>query len=498
MELKSELTSHSFLLYSLPQRRLRSYDLEFKVILFFLDILVLLIMCIFLGPACRLILSRFFSNLPYYNISHHIYFIINNLWLFSPVIFCFLWHRLYSRLPLWEEMKRIWLSLLEGFILVYAFISLAKFNLFLSRLEIFFTFFLSIIFFPVYRYILKLFLFKFDRYKIKTLLCPDGSEAYCLAKILSKEKTFGYEPIGFLGENNFVLNKEFSDYKIFGSLRDIPKLARKQKVDAVFILLNGKPLPYLSDLYSYLQRNVGEIFFIPSFTSLGLFNAEILFLFSGPLSFIRVKNPLSSHLNQVLKRIFDFVVSFLLLLISLPFMLLISIAIKIDSPGPVIYKHKRVGRGGKTFFIYKFRTMYLDSDKRLSLFLSRHPQEKKKWFLYRKLDEDPRVTRLGSILRRFSLDELPQLWNILKGDMSLVGPRPVTTEEIDLYYKDVNHFYFAVRPGLTGLWQVSGRNKLSFDQRVKLDVWYVQNWSLWLDLVILLRTIPVIIKGEGL
>jgi len=141
--------------------------------------------------------------------------------------------------------------------------------------------------------------------------------------------------------------------------------------------------------------------------------------------------------------------------------------------------------------------MYVDAEERLKEILKRDPEARKQWEEYRKLKNDPRITPVGKFLRKTSLDELPQIFNVLKGDMSLVGPRPVTREEIEQHYKDKAEFYFKVLPGITGLWQVSGRNDLSYEERVSLDAWYVRNWNLWLDMVILLKTLKVLIKKEG-
>ena len=328
------------------------------------------------------------------------------------------------------------------------------------------------------------------------MIFPANEEAEKLLLALEKEPTLGYEIVGFIDELPHRYGRLLAGRKVFGPLRQIGKLARLRGVETVFVIINGQPFPWLRSFYAYLQRHVREIFFIPNFAELGLFNAQIAFLFAGKATFIRIANPLGSRLSQLFKRGIDLIGAVLLGLIALPVMLLIALAIKIDSPGPVLFTQERVGYRGRSFRIYKFRTMYIDAEKRLER-LKSDPRYRKQWLMYRKLENDPRTTRLGRFLRRFSLDELPQLWNILKGDMSLVGPRPVSREELDLYYGEKVHFYTAVRPGLTGLWQVSGRNLLTYEERVYLDAWYVQNWSPWLDVIILLRTVPVVLKCEG-
>jgi len=162
----------------------------------------------------------------------------------------------------------------------------------------------------------------------------------------------------------------------------------------------------------------------------------------------------------------------------------------------VFYKHKRIGKDGKQFEIYKFRTMYQDADKVLNSYLEQHEDIKREWKTYHKLKNDVRITRVGDFLRRFSLDELPQLWNVLRGEMSLVGPRPIVQEE-SIHYGTAIKSYKLVKPGLTGLWQISGRNSIKFSQRVKLDEYYIYNWSIWMDIYILSRTLLSVIRGDG-
>lgn len=157
----------------------------------------------------------------------------------------------------------------------------------------------------------------------------------------------------------------------------------------------------------------------------------------------------------------------------------------------------RVGKKGKGFKCYKFRTMYRDAGERLQELLESNEEARTEWGKFWKLRDDPRITRVGRFLRRTSLDELPQIFNVLKGDMSLVGPRPVTRDEIDKYYKDTAELCFSVTPGITGLWQVSGRSNTSYEYRIALDSWYVRNWNLWLDIIILFKTVNVVLRGDG-
>ena len=194
---------------------------------------------------------------------------------------------------------------------------------------------------------------------------------------------------------------------------------------------------------------------------------------------------------------FDMALSILMLPLLLVVIGILGLLVKLDTPGPVFYRHTRIGRNGKSFGVFKFRSMYRDSKERLRKILGTDPLSKQEWETYYKLKNDPRITRMGKFLRRTSLDELPQIFNVLQGDMSLVGPRPVLKEEITKYYKEFADYYHMVRPGITGLWQVSGRNDVNYYIRVRLDAWYVLNWSVWLDIVILFKTLNVVLKKEG-
>jgi Undecaprenyl-phosphate galactose phosphotransferase WbaP len=197
-----------------------------------------------------------------------------------------------------------------------------------------------------------------------------------------------------------------------------------------------------------------------------------------------------------LKRVLDISGAIVLGLLSLPFIMATAAAIKLSSKGPVLYKQVRVGKGNKAFTTLKFRTMFIDSGERLPEFLGKDPRMEKEWASVHKLKDDPRVTFIGRFLRRFSLDELPQLWNVLAGDMSLVGPRPIVVREIEKYGSKYAA-YERARPGLTGLWQVSGRNNTSYQERVDYDAFYVRNWSLGLDARILARTLRAVLSGAG-
>jgi Undecaprenyl-phosphate galactose phosphotransferase WbaP len=217
--------------------------------------------------------------------------------------------------------------------------------------------------------------------------------------------------------------------------------------------------------------------------------------FDGILGFA-TSHRLNMYWNVASKRFLDLLLVSIGGLILLPFLLLISLAIKISSRGPVLYAHRRLGLNGKYFNAYKFRSMEINAEKKLESVLDEDPRLRDEWETTHKLKDDPRVTKIGKILRRTSFDEWPQLINILKGEMSLVGPRPVTDPEIQKYGENALRV-LTVKPGLTGLWQVSGRSDTDYAERVSYDLYYIQSWSVWLDLWILYRTPGAILNGKG-
>ncbi len=200
--------------------------------------------------------------------------------------------------------------------------------------------------------------------------------------------------------------------------------------------------------------------------------------------------------DSLAKRMMDLTIAGGVLLFALPVMLIIAALIKIMDPGPVFFVQRRCGYNGRTFECLKFRTMRIDAADRLEKLLASDPAAAAEWAKYQKLRNDPRVTYLGRALRKSSLDELPQLLNILRGDMAIIGPRPITSDEIHRYRGNFS-YYTAVRPGMLGLWQVNGRNALDYDTRVGYDVQYSRDWSIWLDLQIMLKAIPVVLFARG-
>ena len=198
-----------------------------------------------------------------------------------------------------------------------------------------------------------------------------------------------------------------------------------------------------------------------------------------------------------MNRIFDIGFSLFAIIITSPITIPIAIIIKLTDGGNIIYGHERVGKDGKKFKVLKFRSMYMNADKKLKEILENNPKAKEEWEKTFKLKNDPRITPIGKFLRKTSLDELPQFINVLKGEMNVVGPRPVVEEELKKYYKDKAEIYKSVRPGVTGYWQVKGRSDTDYEERIKMDEYYIKNQSFLLDLKIIFKTIKVMLTGKG-
>jgi exopolysaccharide biosynthesis polyprenyl glycosylphosphotransferase len=276
---------------------------------------------------------------------------------------------------------------------------------------------------------------------------------------------------------------------LIGDLAQWSKIARKHFVDEIIIAEQCTAATIAEVIETAHELDV-EVLAVLGYHDDLIPEAPIEYLANFPVVSLHRRN--GKVVTRLLKRVWDRAASAALLVIILPSMLIIALLIKLDSPGPVFYISQRIGKRGRSFSCFKFRTMAVGADK-LKTSLSAHNERSGPLF---KIRNDPRVTRIGRYLRKFSLDELPQLVNVISGDMSLVGPRPPIASEVEAY--ELEHLRrLEVLPGLTGLWQVGARQDPSFDRYVALDLTYVENWSLWLDLKILARTAHVVFRGTG-
>lgn len=322
------------------------------------------------------------------------------------------------------------------------------------------------------------------------LIVGAGEIGRTIMRNIVAQPELGYQVVGFVDDKPERGNRDLGRFKGLGSTEHIPEVIQEHKVDAVIITLPWLYHRKILGIMAQCERAGVSVKIVPDLFQLSLSNVDVDDLNGIPL--IGVKSVSIKGWNLAVKRALDVVLASLGLILLSPVMLLTAVLIKLESPGPVIFKQTRIGRGGRPFILFKFRSMHagaeLEQEALVDLNEARGP-------LF-KIREDPRRTKLGTFLRRTSLDELPQLYNVLRGEMSLIGPRPAVPSEVALY-QEWHKKRLQIWPGISGLWQVSGRSELSFDEMALLDIYYIENWSLLLDLEIALRTIPALLLGTG-
>jgi Undecaprenyl-phosphate galactose phosphotransferase WbaP len=316
-----------------------------------------------------------------------------------------------------------------------------------------------------------------------------------LLNILTKNPRLGYRPVVIINGFSSMKNPAIQIPQYFdnGQL-PISKINDLNKIKTAILITSEIPQELLTkivDGYWYKFQHLIMISDDQKSSGVWIEPHDV-----GGVLGLEVRQNLFSDLDQAIKRVIDICLVLMALPILIVLFILLAVLIRINSPGPIFYTQIRIGKDGKEFKIWKFRTMVVNAEEVLKDYLVKHPSLHTEWKDNQKIKIDPRVTTVGKILRRFSLDELPQFINIFHGEMSLVGPRPIVQEEIP-FYGDNYHLYTRVKPGLTGLWQVSGRNDLEYRERVNLDEYYVRNWSVWMDIYILASTIIAVITGKG-
>jgi exopolysaccharide biosynthesis polyprenyl glycosylphosphotransferase len=316
-----------------------------------------------------------------------------------------------------------------------------------------------------------------------------GPQGLMIMQNLVAQPELGYQIVGFVDDDR---TDDLGPFQALGRPEEIPALVDQLEVDEVFIALPSADHDRISHLLAALAERPVGVRIVPDFYDLSLNQVDITDVNGIPL--IGLRDAQLSGSNLVLKRAIDVALSGVTLLFLSWLFVLIAVLIKLDSPGPVLISQTRVGRNGRTFGFLKFRSMYQDADAELGKVF--HLDEARSGGRIFKSRNDPRRTRVGKWLRRFSIDELPQLINVLRGEMSLVGPRPPFQWEVEKY-EDWHQRRLDVLPGLTGLWQVSGRSNLTFDEMALMDIWYIENWSIGLDVKLMFRTIPAVLLGTG-
>lgn len=438
-------------------------ELISKFVLLLVDIVVIIISILF-GFLLRKYLGNNF-NLSEFNHTLNQYFTLFPIYMI--IILIFFYEGIYTnRYDFWHETFLISKSIILSSLIVFSLLALLKTIDNYSRFILVCSFFLAIVIIPISKLIVKYILFKVGIWKKEVFVIGDRKD---IKDIIINNFYLGYIET----ENN-------------------------KKTDICIINSNNKlNIKEIAEIIDNEISNNKDVMFVPFLNHYNLSTAEIFEIFEKRYNIILLKNRLKSKMNVLIKVVFNYLLALCLMPILLPLIVVFAFLIKIESKGPVFFKQKRIGKNCKPFYIYKFRSMYKNADKILEELLEKNEELRKEWEQNHKLKNDPRITKIGKFLRKTSLDELPQIFNVLKGDMAFVGPRPVTEEELNKFYKENKKFYCMVKPGITGLWQVSGRNDISYEERVQIDKWYVINWSLWLDVIILIKTFKAIFTQKG-
>ena len=415
-----------------------------------------------------------------------------HFWPILPLLFLFYWmfdvHPGVSVCQV-EAIKRITIANTVAFLCIFAglFVYRAPLHTHLIALAACFAALLAI---PVGRYLTRLFGARFAWWGRPVVVLGGGEAAYSVLRKLQRHPEMGMRPIAIAS-----LSPERP--QITGITTCSFSQLHKLKLSGVRHAVIVAPELSKVEFKEVLERG-GDIFphliIIPDldcFWKTGSQTQDFL-----GLSGLSVRNNLLLPGSRMAKRLIDLTFCILVAPILLPIAALISILIFLDSGGPIFFAQKRIGRNGKSFKIWKFRTMIQNAEQVMRAYLAENPELRKEWVENQKLKRDPRITRVGRVLRKTSLDEFPQFWNILRGEMSLVGPRPIVSEEVEKY-KQVYPLYAKTTPGLTGLWQVSGRNQTTYAERLAHDAFYVRNWSVWLDIFVLAKTVVVVLTGYG-
>lgn len=397
--------------------------------------------------------------------------------------------------PVVDTMRDIFQSVFAGWIASIIIIYFLKASEQSSRLFIILFGLFVLVNVCLIRYCVLKFMKRRNIFYEPIILIGAGLTAEKLIKFWQEDLGYRYKVIGLIDDHPIseTLPKNFP---ILGGFNEARKIIRASKVKTVIIAAPGLSKEKLQDLISEIQPHVKNISFVPDLIGTPMSSVELSILFSEKILMLNLRNNLSRPYNRAFKRIFDLTLTILGGLMISPILLTIAFVVAIDNRGHVIFAHKRVGAAGKKFPCYKFQTMVPDAEAKLKKYLAENPEAQREWNETFKLTNDPRVTKLGNFLRRTSLDELPQLWNVIRGEMSLVGPRPIVQAEVERYGKNIREYYM-VPPGITGMWQVSGRSDTTYPERVAMDTWYVRNWSVWIDLMYLFKTVKAVVKGKG-
>jgi undecaprenyl-phosphate galactose phosphotransferase len=434
-------------------------DIIAKIIFIIFDI-VIITFSIYLSYIIR----GEFEHLGYNTVPLGQYFEFYPLLLVPILLFAY--EGIYTyRYEFWHESRLILKGIIFSTIIIFAYLAMTKMIIDYSRFVIGIAFLIMMILIPLSKNVSKKILHKLGLWQ-------------------KKAKIYGDDPF---------LTDEIYGNPYLGYV----KPSAHEKHSTVFVNSKESDLSTLKKVISSEIKSREEVIFIPLMDDYDLTHSHIYDLSNTRTNLIVFQNRLKSRTRIIFKNVSDFTMTLILFPLLVPIMLFIAYKIKRDNPNEkILFKQKRLGKDGRKFSCYKFRTMHEESDALLKEYLNMHPEEIDYYKTYHKYKNDPRVTKVGYFLRQTSLDELPQVFNVFRGDMSFIGPRPYMLNEKEKIGEEIDTV-LTVKPGITGLWQVSGRSDVDFASRVELDVWYIRNWNLWMDLVILIKTIKTVFLKDG-
>jgi Undecaprenyl-phosphate galactose phosphotransferase WbaP len=392
-----------------------------------------------------------------------------------------------------EELRRITMGTTIMFVVGMALTFATKAGDDWSRQVMITTWLGSVMFLPLTRAVVRRWCCRKSWWGVPCIVMGSGATGARVIELMQQRPWLGLKPVVVV-DDQVHENKIIAGVPVVGPLIEQVHYFSQHGLKVGVLAITDYAQPSFARLIDRCGDHLRHIYVAPAMPG----STDIIAStreFANTLVLEIRQNLLRSEV-RFLKRSLDLISVVVGGMVILPMIGFIMLLIKLTSSGPIFYGQTRLGRGGKEFKAWKFRSMVKDADEQLKKYLAEHPELREEWERDHKLKNDPRVTWIGNILRRTSLDELPQLWNILKGEMSLVGPRPIVQEEVEKYGEKFS-LYKKVRPGLSGLWQVSGRNDITYAERVALDCYYVRNWSVWLDIVILARTVRVVLLGKG-
>jgi Undecaprenyl-phosphate galactose phosphotransferase WbaP len=488
----------------LPGRKMRSKILSSQLIC--VAVLVLTDLCaIAISLALAIFMRKHLlphldTSLPLSTFPFAHYLSMGWLWVVPLLVIAV--EGLYTRRrSLWNEVGHIFKAVALSLIAMLSTVALTQLSPLVSRTTILLTAVNLLVFLPLVRYWTKRVLGALGPWRKRILILGATHMAELAMRGLTDDPFMGYEVAGVLEDVAGKNGKYFgacsgAPVHILGNLSQAHELMEKTNSRDILIAMPSLLEEKLLALVNELQPHCDNIYVVPQLWGLPMMNLQVDGFPRERVMMLKLTNNLAKPWNGWLKRGFDLLLGSALTLIMLPLCIIVAILVKLDSKGPALFVQERLGFRGRNFQCLKFRTMRVDGDDVLAQYLKSNPLAKEEWQKYAKLRlHDPRLTRLGHFLRRWSIDEFPQLLNVLKGEMSLVGPRPYLPNERSRIGDDL-HTILSARPGMTGFWQVSGRNQLALEDRVKLESWYVRNWTPWLDCIVFVKTFRVVFLPE--